>query len=129
LSASTKQASQTAPSPGATLRYTIRLKNPGPTLEHVSLTDTLPSEVTFSGNLYASSGTADVSGDTITWQGAVSAAEAVTVHFDVTVSDQIVDPRPIVNTAQIDDGLGSVWQRQATVIVNGHTTFLPLALR
>jgi uncharacterized repeat protein (TIGR01451 family) len=129
LSASTKQASQTAPSPGATLRYTIQLRNPGPTLEHVSLTDTLPSEVTFSGNLYASSGTADVSGDTITWQGAVSAAEAVTVHFDVTVSDQIVDPRPIVNTAQIDDGLGSVWQRQATVIANGHTTFLPLALR
>jgi uncharacterized repeat protein (TIGR01451 family) len=129
LSASTKQASESAPSPGATLRYIIRLKNPGPTLEHVSLTDTLPSEVTFSGNLYASSGTADVSGDMITWQGAVSAAEAVRVRFDVTISDQIVDPHPIVNTAQIDDGLGSVWQRQAMVIVNGRMTFLPLAVR
>ena len=129
LAASTKQVSEPAPSPGASLRYTIQLNNPGPTLEHVSLTDTLPSGVTFSGNLYVSSGAAQESGGVITWQGAVSAPEPVTVRFDVTVSAQIVDPRKIINTAQIDDGLGNVWQRQAAVIVNGRTYYLPLALR
>jgi hypothetical protein len=32
----------------------------------------------------------------------------------------------IVNTAQLDAGLGPVWLREAVAVVNGHALYLPL---
>jgi uncharacterized repeat protein (TIGR01451 family) len=122
---STKWASNPAPASGETLTYTIELRNPGPLLENVTMTDTLPADVTYAGNLIFSSGVASEAGGVITWSGEVSAADPVVVQFDVTVSEQIVGEQVIVNTALIDDGQGNEISRQATVIVNGHTVYLP----
>jgi uncharacterized repeat protein (TIGR01451 family) len=125
LESSSKQAGNPAPASGETLTYTIELRNPGPLLENVTMTDTLPADVTYAGNLIFSSGVASEAGGVITWSGEVSAADPVVVQFDVTVSEQIVGEQVIVNTALIDDGQGNEISRQATVIVNGHTVYLP----
>ena len=129
LEASTKQVNALAPAPGDTITYTILLRNPGPALETVALTDTLPGGVTFAGNLTASAGTAAESGGVITWQGAVAAATPVTVHFAAQVGAAISTPQVIVNTALLDDGAGNIIQRRATLIVNGYTVYLPLVTR
>jgi uncharacterized repeat protein (TIGR01451 family) len=114
------------PGPGDTLGYAIRLENPGPSLGNVRVTDTLPAQVSYLGNVWASSGSYDDTGDVITWWGPVHAAVPVTITFGATVSQRIATPFTIENTALIDDGLGHVWSRSVTVIVNGHAIFLPL---
>jgi uncharacterized repeat protein (TIGR01451 family) len=129
LDSSTKSASDPAPAPGDSLTYTILLNNPGQTLEAVTLTDTLPADVSYAGNLWASSGQTSHNGGMVTWSGAVSSAAPVTVHFDVTISDQITGKQAIINTASLNDGQGNVLQRQAVVIVNGVLTYLPVVSR
>jgi len=114
------------PGPGDTLTYTITLRNPGPALPSARVTDTLPIEVNYLGNLWASSGSYGDTGGIITWQGNVPAATPVTITFGVTVSEQITTPHVIPNTVLIDDGLGNVWEQQAAVIANGLAVYLPV---
>jgi uncharacterized repeat protein (TIGR01451 family) len=117
------------PGPGDALTYTVRLENPGPALEGVRVTDTLSADVTYRGDLWASSGTYGEAGGVITWTGTVPAAVPVTITFGATVSQQISLPRVIPNEVLIDDGLDNVWSRQAPVIVNGYPTYLPRIFR
>jgi uncharacterized repeat protein (TIGR01451 family) len=129
LQSSTKSVRPTLPGPGDMLTYTIQLNNPGPALPNVRVTDTLPSEVHYLGNLWAWSGSYGQMGGVITWTGTVSTATPITITFGVTVSKQITTPHVIGNTTRIDDGLGNVWLRQAVAIANGYAVYLPLALR
>jgi uncharacterized repeat protein (TIGR01451 family) len=137
LWASTKHVQPTLPDPGDALTYTITLRNPGPTLPTVHVTDTLPADVYYLGDLWASSGSYGAadggSGEpgrtVITWAGAVAAAVPITITFGVTVSEQLTTSQALSNTARIDDGLGNVWQRQAVAIVNGYATYLPTILK
>jgi uncharacterized repeat protein (TIGR01451 family) len=129
LDRSTKSASDPTPAPGDTLTYTILLNNPGQPLVNVALTDTLPSGLAYAGNLSASAGQAAYSGGAVTWTGVVSATAPVTVRFAVTVSDQLTGTHVIVNTVSLDDGQGTVLQRQAVVIVNGASIYLPVVSR
>lgn len=129
LRAATLRASTPAPAAGDTIAYTILLKNPGPVLLSVTLTDTLPSGVSFAGNLTATSGAAGEAGGVVTWQGAVAASNPVTIQFDVLVSPAIVSPQAIVNTAVINDGAGNLIQREAVIIVNGYSIYLPVVNR
>jgi hypothetical protein len=59
----------------------------------------------------------------------VPAGAPVTITFGVTVSEQITTPHAIVNTVLINDGLGTVWQRQAAVIANGYAVYLPVIMK
>ncbi|MCP4417342.1 MAG: hypothetical protein GY805_12025 [Chloroflexi bacterium] len=129
LQASTIQASNTVPAAGETIEYTILLQNSGSLLESVAITDTLPSDVTFAGNLTASSGAANESAGVVTWQGSVSTATPVTIQFDGLVNPGIAGAKTVVNTAVINDGLGNILQREAVIIVNGYATFLPIVAR
>ncbi len=117
------------PGPGDALTYTIRLENPGPTLPSVRVTSTLPAAVVYLGNLWASSGSYSETGGVIVWTGAVMAAVPVTITYGATVDAGISGPTPIVNPVRIDDGLGNVWDRTVTVVVNGYPTFLPAIWR
>jgi hypothetical protein len=101
---------------------------PGPLLPGVRVTDTLPVGITYQGGLWASSGAYAEDGGTITWVGDVAASEAVIITFNVAVNPAIVEPEAIVNAALINDGLGNVWTRQATIIVNGFPTYLPAVM-
>lgn len=125
LNASTKQVDRPIATPGETLHYTITLRNPGPTLDNVEMTDSLPAQLTFMGGLKASSGAVQESGGVITWNGAVGAGKPVLIEFDVAISQTTVSPQPIVNIAEITDGLGNSWQRQAVTFVNGFALYLP----
>jgi len=129
LLASTKRVNLTSAAPGDTLTYTILLTNPGPALPAGSVTDTLPSGVSFSGSLIASSGVAQEDSGVVTWHGAVLPGAPVTIRFSARVDPAISAPRVIVNTAVIADGLGSLLQRQATTIVNAQVIHLPLVRR
>jgi uncharacterized repeat protein (TIGR01451 family) len=129
LRGSTKRVRPRLPGPGDALSYTITLRNPGPALPGVRVTDTLPAGVNYGGDLWASSGSYGEGGGVITWAGTVTAAVPVTITFGVTVSERVTTPQAIVNRALIDDGLGKVWARQATVVANGYATHLPVVWR
>ena len=90
------------------------------------MTDTLPIEVYYLGDLWASSGSYGEESGVITWTGDVSSNGLVTITFGVTVSEQITMPHAIINTALIDDGRGNIWERRAVVTANGYAIHLPL---
>ncbi len=122
------------PTAGAVLTYTLVLRNPGPALPGVRVTDTLPAEGSYAGNVWASAGSYGYSAGlgpsgTITWTGSVAAGVPVTLTFGLQVSAAYTTAHAIANTALIDDGLGQVWPRAALVVVNGYSLFLPLARR
>ncbi len=125
LNASTKQVDRPIAAPGETLHYAITLRNPGPTLDNVEMTDSLPAQLTFMGGLKASSGAVQESGGVITWNGDVGAGKPVLIEFDVAISQTAITPQPIINIAEITDGLGNSWQRQAVTFVNGFALYLP----
>ena len=126
LSESTKTASDYRVSPGELVTFTITLHNPGQSLNNVSLSDPLPPDLTYGGNLWASSGTPGYSNGIVSWYGEVSTSVDVVVRFDATVDPGIVSPARIVNSAAISDGAGHSWQREARIYVLGISTFLPL---
>ena len=111
------------------MTYTIQLVNLGPTLPGVHLTDTLPAEVNYLNNLWASAGSYSESGGVITWTGEVTAGIPVTITYGVTVSPEINSLQAIYNFVQFDDGSRPVWSRQAMALVNGIPTFLPLVVK
>jgi uncharacterized repeat protein (TIGR01451 family) len=117
------------PGPGGAVTVTLTLRNPGTPLTNVHVTDTLPSEMTYVGNLWASAGSYGQSGGVITWTGPVLMNLPITLTFGVTVSAQLATPHAIFNTAKIDDGLGNVLQRQVVVIVNGLAVYLPILVK
>jgi len=93
------------------------------------MTDNLPSELVFQGNLSASSGNAGYANGIVSWMGDVTAAEPVTVTFSVTLDSQITTAQVITNTAMIEDGLGGELQRKVTIIANGVAVYLPVTIR
>ncbi len=123
---STKSSSLVNANPGDLVTYTITLRNNGQRINNASMNDSLAAQLTFSGNLWASSGTASYVDGKVTWNGAVSSAEDVVIRYDATVEAGIIAPTVIINTATISDGIGHSWQRQAHVFVLASPNFLPL---
>ena len=115
----------TLPGPGDVLTYTMTLNNTGTALSSAWVTYTLPAEVSYLGDLWASSGSYGEAGGVITWTGSVSTGIPISITFGVTISEQIATPYIILNTALIDDGQGAMWQREAMAIANGYATYLP----
>jgi uncharacterized repeat protein (TIGR01451 family) len=129
LKDSTKSTSFSRPNPGDVLTFTITLQNPGQTLNTVSMSDQLPPGLVFTGNLWASSGTASYADGSVNWNGSVSPSADVVIHFDASVDAGIVSPTVISNTATISDGSGHYWQKQAHIYVSGIPLFMPLVGR
>ena len=129
LNASDIKISNALPAPGEVVTYTVTLRNNGPELSGVRLTDTLDSKVSFNGYLWASGGQYGQAGGVITWTGAVSAAAPVTLRFGASVSPAITRPTAISNALIIDDGLGNTLERQAAAIVNALSVYLPLVMK
>ena len=129
LFSSTKSVQPALPEAGEVLTYTIQLKNPGPDLPHVVMTDTLPAGLHYLDNLWASAGSYGQSGGVITWTGAVAGGSPVTITFNATVDAGMTAPQAIVNVAWLNDGQGNIEPRQATVIVNGLATYLPVVVK
>lgn len=123
-----KTASTAVATNGDTLTYTIAIRNITTT---VSLTDHVPVGLSYlAGTLTATVGTVDATTPpTLAWTGDLSSTPAVTVTYAVTVSTPITTPLVISNTAIIvAPGYGTITST-ATIIVNGHSVYLPLVLR
>src|SRR5262249_22044773 len=130
LAGSTKSVAPLVAQPGGALTYTLRLLNPGPLLPAARVTDTLPGNATLlTGTVFASSGSLAVAPGHITWHGPVSLTTPITITYVMTSSAGLVQPVAVINTAQIDDGLGRVLLRKAIAFVNGLQIFLPLIQR
>ena len=129
LSLSSKGVSLPLATPGQTLTYTIVLRNAGSPAVGIHMTDTLPDEVNYRGNLTASAGNASFSNGTVSWVGDITQVSQVTVTFDVALDAQVTSPQLVTNTALIEDGSGGVLQRQASFIANGVALYLPLSAR
>lgn len=111
------------------LQYTIQLENSGPTLPSVAVTSTLPTDVSYQGDLWASIGSATEASGLITWAGAVDEDTPVTITYSAQVDAGLTVPTVLVNPVLIADGLGNLLERQAMTIVNGFGTYLPLIKR
>jgi uncharacterized repeat protein (TIGR01451 family) len=126
LNRSQMSAQPVTPGAGETVTYNIQLINPGPDLETVVLTNTVPAEVTYSGNLSASSGSASYTAGQVRWQGVVPGGLPVEIGYTVSVNGSVTDPQPIVNNAQVNDGLGNLLTLSSTIIANGKAIYLPV---
>jgi hypothetical protein len=116
------------PVAGDILHYKIRLDNPGRSLLSVQVTSTLPAEVTYQGDLAATSGNASESDGVINWQGEVSTDKPVLITYSARLNSDINVPTPLVNQILIEDGLGSILSRYAIAIAYGESVFLPVTL-
>jgi hypothetical protein len=117
------------PGAGEVLSYTIRLENSGLAIPSAAVTSTLPAQVTYQGDAWASSGSVSASGGIITWTGEVSEDGSVTITYSAQVDSGLTQPTVLVNTVQISDGQGTVWERQAVAVANGFGVYLPLIFR
>ena len=108
------------------VNYAIQLKNPGPDLETVVLTNTIPADVTYSGNLSASSGSAGYTAGQVLWQGDVISGQPISITYSVTVNGNVTDPQQIINEAIANDGLGNIWTLSTTIMANGTADYLPV---
>jgi hypothetical protein len=95
----------------------------------VSVTSTLPVEVAYAGDLWASSGSYAEAGGVITWVGNVTADTPVTITYSAVVSAGLTSAEVLVSPVLFDDGLGNVEERYAVSIVNGFAVYLPLVRR
>ena len=92
--------------PGDLLTYTITFTNTGNAdATTAALTDPIPAHTTYvSGSAAANSGTlTDTAG--IQWSGVVTAGQAVSITFQVTVTSPLTDDTRITNTATISDSV------------------------
>ena len=112
---SLKSVSDDTAIPGESLSYEIAFQNPSGTTKPYTVTDTLPSGITYlNGSLSATSGTPNYSAGVITWSDSVIPDQAVTITFDVEVGAVMGE---IVNEVDINDGTDNE-MRSATVRID-----------
>lgn len=123
-----KTASTTTPTNGDTVTYTIAIRNITAT---VNLIDHVPSGLSYlTRTLTATLGTVDATHPpTLTWTGTLSRTPAVTITYAVTVSTPITAPLAISNTATVSAQDYRTITTTAKIIVNAHTTHLPLVMK
>lgn len=129
LRQSTKRASASAPRTGATLTYTITLRNTGAPAATVALSDTLPAGLGYvPGSLSATGGSSDDSAaPLLRWAGALDSDAPVTVQYRVTVTAS--GAQPIRNLARVAAGQEAPVSLAALIVANGSRCYLPLARR
>jgi uncharacterized repeat protein (TIGR01451 family) len=106
-----------AASPGTILNYTARLTNTGTATATASLTDALPSPLSYvPGSAWASVGYVDVTDNVVTWAGSLLPGDAVTVHLAAQVPLIVPNGLLMENTARIYDGWHPMFTRSATTV-------------
>ncbi|MCA9980169.1 MAG: DUF11 domain-containing protein, partial [Anaerolineales bacterium] len=93
--------------PGERMAYTLVLTNTGTAnATNMQLLDRLHPDLIFAGNLTATSGTAELVDDLISWQGDIDVFSPVTVTFDVSVTAPLPGNNLITNTFELVNGAG-----------------------
>jgi uncharacterized repeat protein (TIGR01451 family) len=95
----------------------------------VTLTDALSGKTTYvSGTLWATAGLWDYSDGLVTWTGAMTPGEVVTLTFNAVVDGGLVEPYVILNQADLDDHVGKARVLGAIALVNPIQYYFPLLL-
>ena len=130
LSASTKRVSRVAVYSGDRVTYTLTIHNiGGPLTTPITVTDALPTGLTFDGELCASSFGASptCAGGVLRWSGVLSTTTQVVISYTVQV---VTDERiALTNQMEIDAGPYGTYTRSARVIVNPLFVHLPMVAR
>ncbi len=97
--------------PGGTITYTVVLTNTGPAAQGDNpgdeFTDTLPPQLTATGAT-ATSGTASLVGNVVSWNGALAAGGSVTITISATINASVPVDTRVSNQGTINyDGAGS----------------------
>ena len=126
LSASAKKASPGHADPGDAVQYQLYLEN---TCEPVAVvvTDTLPSEVTWTGYLTATAGTVGYDTSQIFWHGEVGQIQPITIIYGVSLNQCLPSGTSILNIAEINDGINEPIIRNAPVAVDNAAPTPPSA--
>jgi hypothetical protein len=96
----------------------------------VVLTDTLPASLPYvDDTLWASGGSYGHTDSVITWTGTVSASHTVTLTFDARLASELPGPKAIVNSANVDDGIGVPQTLRAVALVNPLRAYLPVVVQ
>jgi len=128
-----KKSAQTAPAPpdtllslGGAITYTLRVLGSDQAL---TMTDVLPARISHPLTYTASYGSIayDTGARELTWTGAPSAGQVVTITYPVTVTQG--GTYTIVNTAHLAMADGGTSTASSTVIVEPWQAFLPSVFR
>lgn len=117
LSKSAKQASHDTVSPNSMFDYIITVQNSGGMDIPVTVTDTLPEDVTFVAAQCPGNGCQYDSG-TVIWEGAVSAGAQVDLVLSVVLNSDAKPGTTITSTAQIQGAELDVVDVSANITVN-----------
>jgi hypothetical protein len=118
-----------APSAGEIFTCSVDLSALFSPLGNVSLSAVLPTELVYAGGLTASSGTPQISGQIITWTGAVVPSAPVLLSFQAQVTPSLTSPQVLTVPFVIQDGLGHTLQPSLRLIANGLALYLPVVGR
>ncbi len=128
FSASYKKAAPLAV-PGGAVSYVIVARNDGTSPLSLTMTDTVPAEVTYvAGTARASAGSVSVLGDQIVWQGVVPTGGEARVSFLADVGEAVPVGATIRNRAVIGDGAGNTVTVEATTTIVASQISLPIIL-
>jgi uncharacterized repeat protein (TIGR01451 family) len=109
---SAKLVDRAVAAPGDILAYTILLRNTGNmNAPNVTLTDTLPANVTWSGDAFLSATGGVVQffpvTRTVVWNGDMNAGATVQILFRANANSPLPNNTQIVNTARVSDAAGN----------------------
>jgi uncharacterized repeat protein (TIGR01451 family) len=124
LSPSTKQASAKLVLPQDVVQYQLHVENLG-TITSVSVTDTLPISLTWTGDLTATQGIPFFDAGQIFWQGEVAVGQPVTITYAVSVNQCLSAGTSILNIAEFDDGVNGIITGKVQLEVGNADPSLP----
>jgi len=124
LSPSNKNASTNQPLPMDVLQYQLHVINAGIT-SAVSVTDTLPISLTWTGELTATQGTPIFDAGLILWQGDVAPNQPVTITYSASVDQCLTAGTTILNIAEFDDHVNGIITGKVQLEVGNANPTLP----
>jgi uncharacterized repeat protein (TIGR01451 family) len=124
LSLSTKSASIDQALPGDLVQYQLSVVNLGEN-SLVLVTDTLPAEVTWTGELTATQGTPSFNAGRILWQGEVALNQPVTITYAISVNQCLAAGLSLLNIAEFNDGVNGIITGKVDLPVDNAPPSLP----
>lgn len=112
--------------PNHIITYTLTLSNAGTGSATVLLTDTIAVNGSpISGSATASSGLASISGNTLTWNGALNPGDAVTITFQVQLTST-VSTTLLTNTFDLAYNGTVTTSNIVTTTIEPYRAYLPI---
>jgi uncharacterized repeat protein (TIGR01451 family) len=126
-----KTATPDTVEPGEVVTYTLTLTNVTDAAMTVSLTDTLPTQVSYLGPLTYSNGSGGYASGVITWTGTVLTSMPTFITWAVQVASDVPGGTSIANIATVSDAYGLFQTDPALIMVSQsyHYIYLPAVLK